>query len=84
VYQLNDLARAYSKFDGAIQYVQGMYVMVIGDVSYGEDGKLQLTAAKASDLSNDSDSFAMWLCEVIDVQLELARNNASASSAVEL
>ena len=58
-----------------------MHILIIGEVSYGDDGELQLAAAKVSDLSGDPDSFSMWLCEVIDAKLQLAQHSASANGA---
>ncbi len=66
-----ELNQTYKIRGDTFQLASGMYIMAIGEATFAGGG-LQLLVAKVADLTADPDRFAMWFCEVVDAQLELA------------
>ena len=78
-----ELIQTYKKRADPFQLALGMYIMAIGEASFGADGcGLQLLSAKVADLTDDPDRFAMWLCEVVDARLELSRTDIQEAPPV--
>ncbi len=72
-----ELIQTYKKRGDTCELDIGTYTMVIGEATRGRGGGMQLLVAKLASLTEDPDRFSMWLCEVVDAQLELARADAS-------
>ena len=81
--QLDELFHHYAKFGTGVCLQPGMYVLAIGELASGQPGdEPSLVASKVTDITRGPDRLAMWMCEVIDAQLQLARAGAPPLSAL--